>query len=243
MMRLIEIAIRFFKGDDYRPDPRIPKAAIFSLAFRRLIWAVRGILMGLSSPFHPRDFVFVGPAVEIRNSSLVRIGGGSTLARGVLIDGLSEGGVNIGRNVSIGPYSQIEATGIITCLGKGFTIGDNSGMGAFSFVGAAGGVRIGNDVIMGQRVSFHSEDHRFEEINIPIHMQGVTRKGIEIGDDCWIGAGVTFLDGTHVESGCVIGAGAVVKGFIPQDSVAVGVPVRVIRKRCNDHLPPCKLRP
>jgi acetyltransferase-like isoleucine patch superfamily enzyme len=148
-----------------------------------------------------------------------------------LIDGLSEDGVTVGRNVNIGPYCQIEATGVITSIGKGVMIGDNSGMGAFCFVGAAGGVRIGNNVIMGQRVSFHSEDHRFDRIDVPIRMQGVTRKGIEIGDDCWIGAGVVFLDGACVGNGCVIGAGAVVKGVIPQNSIAVGVPARVIRKR------------
>ena len=59
---------------------------------------------------------------------------------------------------------------------------------------------------MGQNIRFHSENHNYKDINIPIRMQGVTNKGIKIGNDCWIGAGVVFLDGVVVGNGCVIGA-------------------------------------
>jgi acetyltransferase-like isoleucine patch superfamily enzyme len=59
----------------------------------------------------------------------------------------------------------------------------------------------------------------------------VNRKGIVVGDDCWIGAKVTFLDGAHVGKGSVIAAGAVVRGEIPPYSIAVGVPARVIKFR------------
>jgi len=71
----------------------------------------------------------------------------------------------------------------------------------------------------------------FLRIDIPIRLQGVTRQGIVIEDDCWIGAKVTFLDGAHVGRGCVIAAGAVVRGEIPAYSIAAGVPARVIKSR------------
>lgn len=110
-------------------------------------------------------------------------------------------------------------------------IGDNTGIGSHSFIGGAGGVQIGSDVIMGQWVSFHPENHNHEDLVKPIRLQGVNRKGIFIEDDCWIGAKVTFLDGAHVGRGCVIAAGAVVRGHIPPYSIAGGVPARVIRSR------------
>jgi acetyltransferase-like isoleucine patch superfamily enzyme len=65
----------------------------------------------------------------------------------------------------------------------------------------------------------------------PIRDQGVTNKGIVIDDDVWVGSNVTFLDGVHVGTGCVIGAGAVVTKDLPPYSVAAGVPARVIDNR------------
>ncbi|QPF75097.1 acyltransferase [Roseateles sp. DAIF2] len=219
------------KGPAYRLDPRLPSSALVEVLFRRLVWALRGVWKRLPRATAFRSVVFVGADVTLRNQGLIRIGSWSTLAKGVLIDGLSSHGVTIGRRVNIGPYTQIEATGVITNLGIGFEIGDNSGIGAFSYVGAAGGVKVGANVIMGQRVSFHSEDHVFSDLDVPIRAQGVVRKGIVVADDCWIGANVTFLDGCTVGRGCVIGAGSVVRGDIPAYSIAVGIPAKVVRSR------------
>jgi acetyltransferase-like isoleucine patch superfamily enzyme len=175
--------------------------------------------------------IFIGRNVELRNRKFIKIGKGVTLGDAVLIDGLSRDGVVLGNNVNVGEYTRIEASGTITDIGKGVKIGDNTGIGSFSFIGGAGGVLIGRDVIMGQWVSFHPENHNFERLDTLIRLQGVNRKGIVIEDDCWIGAKVTFVDGAHVGHGCVIAAGALVRGYIPPYSVAVGIPARIIRSR------------
>ena len=54
---------------------------------------------------------------------------------------------------------------------------------------------------------------------------------MRIGSDCWIGAKVTILDGTILEDGCIVAAGAVVKGHFPKYSVIGGVPARIIKTR------------
>jgi acetyltransferase-like isoleucine patch superfamily enzyme len=59
----------------------------------------------------------------------------------------------------------------------------------------------------------------------------VKRFGITIGDDCWIGNRATILDGVRIGRGCVIGAAAVVTRDLPEFSVAVGVPARIVRDR------------
>jgi len=169
--------------------------------------------------------------VELRNRKMISFSKGVTIGKNSVIDGLSREGVKIGDCVSIGQFCIIEATGVISDIGKGLCIGANSGLGAFSFIGAAGGVDIGGNVIMGQKVSFHSENHVHDKTGMPIRTQGVTRKGIVVDDDCWIGAGVIFLDGAHVGTGCIIAAGAVVRGNIPPYSIAGGVPAKVIRSR------------
>lgn len=224
---LVNNFAKSIKGNNYQLDSYIPITAIAAIAYRRLVFWLRSVLRG----FGWKKKIFIGRNIELRNRRFIQLGYGVTLGNSVLIDGLSHEGVVLGDHVNIGDYTRIEASGTITNIGKGIKIGNNSGIGAFSFIGGAGGVVIGNDVIMGQWVSFHPENHNFESLDLPIRLQGVNRQGIVVEDDCWIGAKVTFLDGAHVGKGCVIAAGAVVRGAIPPYSIAAGVPARVIKSR------------
>lgn len=97
--------------------------------------------------------------------------------------------------------------------------------------GCAGGVKIGNDIIAGQNIRFHSENHNYLDKNKLIKEQGVSHKGITVGNNCWIGAGVVFLDGVKVEDGCVIAANAVLTGNYPKNSIIGGIPAKVIKER------------
>ena len=226
---VIEGAARKYRGASYRLDSEVPLSALLGVASRRGVALLRCLLRGIA--WHPEKLLFVGKNVVLRNRGGISLGRGVTLGDNVLIDGLSREGVVIGAGATLGPYTIIEATGVMRNLGRGCRIGTQSALGAFSFIGAAGGVEIGNNVIMGQYVSFHSENHCFDRLDVPVRMQGVSRQGILVEDDCWVGAKVTFLDGCSVGRGSVIAAGAVVRGHIPPYSVAAGVPARVIRNR------------
>jgi acetyltransferase-like isoleucine patch superfamily enzyme len=228
---LVEASARHFKGPGYRIDPALPLRPVLAVGGRRAAALARGLCRGVARRSPRPALVFLARDVELRNRHLIEFGNGVTVGRGAVIDGLSRHGVVIGDRVAIGAYTIIEGTGVITDLGEGCRIGKGSALGPFSFIGAAGGVAIGDNVLMGNRVSFHSENHCFDDLDRPIHEQGVTRKGIVIGDGCWVGANVTFLDGTSVGAGTVIGAGSVVRGDIPPDVVCAGVPARTIRQR------------
>ena len=139
-------------------------------------------------------------------------------------------GLVLGRRIA--SYTIVSCTSHLSLYGEGFSIGDDSGIGDYGCIGAAGGVTIGNNVIMGQFVSFHSQEHEFGDPDLPIRRQGTSECGITIGDNCWVGARVTFLDGSCVPEGCVVAAGAVV-GEFPAFSVIAGIPARVIRSRAD----------
>ncbi|MBD5584465.1 MAG: sugar O-acetyltransferase [Clostridia bacterium] len=98
-------------------------------------------------------------------------------------------------------------------------------------------VKIGDNVFMGPNVSILTPKHplRFEDRNIYTSEKGVATDReygapIEIGDNCWIAGNVTVLAGAKIGSGCVIGAGSVVAGSIPDGSLAYGNPCKVVRK-------------
>jgi len=85
--------------------------------------------------------------------------------------------------------------------------------------------------MLGPQCIIVAESHRFDETDMPLRRQGTERRGVSIGADSWLGAGVRVLDGVSIGSGSVVGAGAVVTQDLPDFCVAAGVPARVIRTR------------
>ncbi|MBK8161647.1 MAG: hypothetical protein IPK65_00400 [Gammaproteobacteria bacterium] len=59
----------------------------------------------------------------------------------------------------------------------------------------------------------------------------VTKGGIVVGDDAWLGYGVIVLDGARIGRGAIIGAGSIVTGDIPEGVIAAGAPAKVIKAR------------
>ncbi|HET6313935.1 MAG TPA: DapH/DapD/GlmU-related protein, partial [Chloroflexia bacterium] len=178
-----------------------------------------------------KGFLFLGRNVSIRHAHLLRTGRGVVLDDNVFIDALGEWGVRLGDGVTIARGTVIKSSSVLWTASKGFVMGSNSSLGDYSFVGAAGGVRIGSNVLGGQRLSFHSENHNYEDATRPIREQGVRREGIVVEDDCWLGSGAIFLDGVTVGRGSVVAAGSVVTRPVPAYSIVAGVPAKVIGRR------------
>jgi len=233
--RSLENALSRVKRRPYVLDREIPLRVLLSVVLRRAVWLSRGLLKTLLLQGSPR-FVFMAPGVSLRNTSMVRFGKSITLERGVIIDGLSRDGIEFSDNVMLGAYTTVQAS-TLSLVGAGIRFGKNSSCGPYSFIGAGGMITIGENVIMGQHVSFHAENHNFDRVDIPIRHQGVTRIGIVIEDDCWVGANAVFLDGARVGRGCVVAAGAVVRGELPAYSVVAGVPARTLRSRLPQDTP------
>ena len=88
-------------------------------------------------------------------------------------------------------------------------------------------VTIGSNVFFGPGVQLYTASHPLDAIPRRTHK---ISKPINIGDDCWIGGNAIICPGITVGNGCVIGAGSVVTKNIPDNSLAVGNPAKVIRK-------------
>ena len=134
-------------------------------------------------------------------------------------------------NIEIGSNSEIHD--YVSCnVGKGFIkIGTNCSIQTSSVLDGYGGITIGNDVRIANHVSIISAQHNYLSSDTLIRKQGMTAKGITIGNDVWIGSGARILDGVNIGSGAVIGAGAVVTKDIPENQVAIGTPAHIIKKK------------
>ena len=223
---LINHTVSLMKGERFELDPQIPLGYLLSFFLNKGWMCICGMWK-----LRTMKRVFVHYSSTIKCRSRIYSMQNLSIDRGCYIDALSLKGISFGNNVSIGKYTTIECTGTLKSLGKGLKVGSRVGLGTHGFFGCAGGIEIGDDTIFGNYVSLHSENHNFQDRNIPIRLQGVKRKGIIIGKDCWIGAKVTILDGTVIGDGCIVAAGAVVRGYIPPYSIIGGIPAKVIKSR------------
>lgn len=92
----------------------------------------------------------------------------------------------------------------------------------------SGGITIGNYTKIGPNCGFYTPQHptNYLERRKPIE----TGLPIKIGNDCWIGGGVTICPGVTIGDRCIIGAGSVVTKDIPDDCLAAGCPAEVKKK-------------
>ena len=205
-------------------DESISNAFIFNLCRRQLFSFIRGIIKF-------KKLISVGPYGTFNCTSNIECDSGVTLGSHLTMDGLGGEGIYIGSGSSIGSFSVIKVSGTLTDLGKGIYIGTNVGIGDFAHIGGAGGVEIGDDTIIGSNFSVHPENHNFQDKTELIRLQGITRQGIKVGNNCWIGAKVTLLDGCDIGNGSVVAAGSVARGVFPDNVIIGGVPARIIKER------------
>jgi len=233
-MSIVETVISKLKNDpEYKFKSAYTDRQLFNIVKYRGLQIVRGIFSRYKISMSG-GLLFCGRTVVIENGYQIKSGPNLILEDYVQINALSDKGVIFGRNVTIGKAVIIMCTGVIANKGVGLEIGDYSAIGAQSFIGCQGGVKIGSNVIMGPGVRIFSENHNYDDISVPIRLQGESRKGVVVEDDCWVGSGVTILDGVTIGTGSLIAAGSVVAKNIPPFSVVAGVPAKVMKARKAD---------
>lgn len=221
---LLKFAVLKIKGRSITFDEEIKGIDLLN-SFWIQSWAICRGLIKL------RKLVALGKAVTVHTKGKATFGRGVSIGSYSTLDALGTEGLCIGAGSSIGSFSMLKVSGTLTSIGKGISIGTNVGLGDYTHIGGAGGVNIGNDTIAGAYLSIHPENHVFTCTDKLIRNQGVTRKGIIIGKNCWIGAKVTVLDGAKIGDGCVVAAGAVVNGEFPDNVVIGGVPAKILKER------------
>jgi acetyltransferase-like isoleucine patch superfamily enzyme len=215
---------------NYEVDKNITNKDLIINLMSKLFPMLRGSVLKLFIK-SSQGLIFLGRHTKIRYKNKIQAGRTLTIGDYVEINALSKEGIKIGNNVSVHRNSIIECTGVIRSLGIGLEIGNNVGIAQNCFIQVRGKIIIGDNVIFGPGVSVFSENHIFEDPDLPVSVQGETRKGVIIEDGVWIGTQAVILDGVRIGKNSIVAAGSVVNKDVPPYSIVGGVPAKIIRFR------------
>jgi acetyltransferase-like isoleucine patch superfamily enzyme len=151
----------------------------------------------------------------------VQVGAGVSVGRGcrlilqpggrlVLADGCT---VDNGSTLAVYPNGSL-------AFGRGCFVGHHATLAARD------SIEFGPGTFLAELVSVRDHDHK---VGLPPSSGEVDVAPVTIGTDVWLGAKVTVLRGARVGDRTVVGANAVVRGDLPSDVVAVGIPARIVR--------------
>jgi acetyltransferase-like isoleucine patch superfamily enzyme len=148
---------------------------------------------------------FIGPRVKIElgKTAVLRLGRWSWIGHGTKIR-VHEGECEIGAK---------------TVMGQECTIS------AFQHVS------IGRECILADRAMLIDFDHGVVEVERAIRHQGIYKRDVKVGSNCWIGYGACILRGATVGDNTIVGSNTVVTKDIPDNAVVAGAPARVLRLR------------
>lgn len=146
-----------------------------------------------------------------------------------------------GKYICIGNQTGLGKRGVLTAwdciMGEHYkpeiSIGDNTSIGEDYHITATNKIIIGNNVLMGKKITITDNSHGktdIESLIFPPSKRRAFSKGpVTIMDNVWIGDKATILPGVTIGFNAIIGANAVVTTNIPANCVAAGIPAKIVK--------------
>lgn len=173
--------------------------------------------------------VIWGKNVTLRHPHKIEIGRGVAVNDFAVLD--AYGGENSG--IQIGAETLISRNAVLNSKGGQIEIGSRTNIGMMSIIFSRDcRVKVGNDVLVSAYCYLMGGgNHSIDRTDLPISRQGAECRGIEIGDNVWLGAGVRVMDGCSIGRDSVVGTNSFVNQDIPAFAIAAGSPARIIKMR------------
>jgi len=174
--------------------------------------------------------VTFGQNVVLRHPHKIQIGDNVIIDDNVVLDakGQENKGIILGNGVLLSRNT------VLNCKNGDIILEDKVNMGVNSQIFSASEVKIGEKGLVAAYCYFVGGTHKFDRIDVSPLEQPRESKGITVGKNIWLGTNVQVLDGSVIGRDCIIGASAVVNSEIPDYSIAVGIPAKVLRNRKED---------
>lgn len=159
---------------------------------------------------------------------LSNFGKNSVIIKPLQIDGARN--ISIGHSTIIQYKTWLAAVPLTGELSVELHIGSGCSIGHFNEIYATKSIIIEDKVLTADRVYISDNLHSYKRPNIPIIDQPIKQiTPVRIGEGSWLGIGVAVI-GANIGKHCIIGANAVVTRDIPDYSVAVGIPAKIIKR-------------
>jgi acetyltransferase-like isoleucine patch superfamily enzyme len=175
-----------------------------------------------------RNIVF-GKNLILRHPHKVSLGSNIIIDDDCMLDAKGEEneGISIGDFVTIGRFSSL------VCKDGDVRIGSHVNIGTSVKIisGSGGEIEVGNNIDIGSNSYFSGGSYDYSDLNVLPSSRRMQTQGIKIKDLSWVGIGVIVLDGVTIGEKSIIGAGAVVTQDVPANTVAVGVPAGIKKRR------------
>lgn len=197
--------------------------------------ARRAIASGLQWAWAKAMFAGAITADQAAARRFGRFGEGSFMAFPVTAL-FNERYIHVGRETRFGPHVSLSVgmlPGQVPMTDPVITIGDRCLIGRGSGIVGHLSIEIGDDVFTGHHVYVTDQNHGYEDRMVPIGLQTMPERPVSIGAGSWLGHGSIVLPGARIGRHVVVAAGSVVTGELPDFSVAVGAPARVVRRWCD----------
>ncbi len=175
--------------------------------------------------------VVFGRNVILRHPRRISIGDNTVIGDDVTLDakGAQGDGIRIGNDVFIGKGT------LFSMLEGSIEIDDGTSIGTYCRIGAMTNTRIGKKALLAAYVYIVGADHESSRTDIPVIDQpNYSKGGAEISDGVWLGTKVTVMDGVTIGRDSIVGAHSLVNSDIPEFSIALGIPAKVIKNRKDE---------
>lgn len=132
--------------------------------------------------------------------------------------------VKVGKNVTLYPGVYL--------WGNDIEIGDNVDIGVGTIIYSKNGIKIGDNTIIAGQCYIIDSNHGMKVGELIREQEdSAEERGIVIGSDVWIAAQCSILKGACIHDHAVIGAQSLVNSEIPENTIAVGTPAKVMKYR------------
>ncbi len=169
-----------------------------------------------------KRFGYLGPGAallwpqgSIYNEHCLSVGAGTLI------------GPNVCLTAGMAPGQEMVTSPVVS-------IGERCIIGRGSHIIGHWSITLGDDIQTGPYVYITDQNHVYTDPVEPIGRQWPVEAAVSIGSGSWLGANVVVLPGTTIGEHCVVAAGAVVRGHVPDRCVIAGVPAKIVRKWSED---------
>ena len=201
---------------------RLAPADLLYLLQKGFAPALRGLFWSAMRLRPPRGLL-LGAHVQIIDARHLLTGQGVSIGSFSYLDCSAVNGVRFGDGVTLREFAWLQCRSGLNERAESVEIGRGTYIGPGAVLGAGGAIKIGENTQIGARIAMAAEAHAAGSDGSFVS-GNVRRRGITVGDRCWIGNNVSILDGVTIGNDSIVGAGSVVTRNVPSGETVFGVP-------------------